>query len=373
MIPIFSNSLGDEELVAIRKVFESKWVGSGEEVIKFEKEFAHKIGSNNILLFNSATSALFSAMEILGIGKGDEVLIPTINFIGCSNAIIKTGAKPIFCDVDEKYFHILPSEIKKKRTDKTKAILLLHYGGHPLDFREVKKVGKGLIIIEDSANSIISRYYGENCGTLGDIGIFSFDAMKFLVMGNGGAMVIQDEKLLSIAKENRYFGLPSKKGSGIDSMKRGMKRWWEIELNQISGRHISNDILATIGRVQLRKLDWIIERRKAIWEMYKENLGDLSWLELPPEPHNNTTSSYYLFWLKIKDGLRDKFAKYMILKSIYVTFRYFPLHLIKYYDVKTKLPIAEKINEEVINIPIHQNLSDKDIYYIIETIRHFKI
>ena len=375
MIQIFSNSLGEDELVEVKKVFESKWIGSGPLIKKFEKKFAEKIGSKHVLVYNSATSAMFSAVEILEIKKGDEVIIPSINFVGCSNAVIKAGGTPVFCDVDPEYFNITVSEIEDKRTDKTKAIIPLHYGGHPLDWDALSKACYGLRIIEDNANSPHSKYKGKCCGTLGDIGCFSFDAMKFVSIGNGGAMAVQDDDLKRKAVENRYFGLPAKESSGIDKFSEGFNRWWEIELNSVSGRHISNDILAAIGLVQLEKVDSFVEKRKQIWKMYKERLSGLSWLELPPEPLADTESSYYLFWLRIKDGKRDKFAKYMIDNGIYVTFRYFPLHLIRHYKerygINAKLPISEKINEETINIPLHQNLTDEDINKIIITIKEF--
>lgn len=375
MIPIFSNTLGEEELAEVSKVFKSRWIGSGPITKQFEEEFAKKIGSKYILMYNSATSATFSAVEILDIKKGDEVIIPSINFVGCSNAVIKAGAKPVFCDVDSDYFHVTPEEIEDKRTERTKAIIPLHYGGHPIDFDSVSKVCEGLKILEDSANSPLSKFKGKNCGTLGDAGCFSFDAMKFIAIGNGGALAVQDEYLYKKAVENRYFGLPPKESSGIDKMSEGSGRWWEIELNSVSGRHISNDILAAIAMAQLKKVDSFIERRKEIWKIYKEELTGLTWLELPPEPRKNTESSYYLFWLKIKNGKRDKFARFMVSNKIYVTFRYFPLHLIKHYrdnyDANVSLPNAEKINENTINIPLHQNLSDEDIRNIITKIKEF--
>jgi len=375
MIQIFSNSLGEEELAEIKKVFESKWIGAGSRIKEFEKKFAEKIGSKHILVYNSATSATFSAVEILGIKKGDEVILPSINFIGCANAVIKAGGRPVFCDVDSDYYNVTAEEIENKRTDNTKAIIPLHYGGHPLDFDSVLKACDGLKIIEDSANSPHSKYKGKHCGTIGDAGAFSFDAMKFISIGNGGALAVQDDELYMKAKENRYFGLSPKESSGIDKFSEGFNRWWEIELGSISGRHISNDILGAIALVQLKRVDSFVQRRKEIWETYKRELADLDWLKLPPEPLNDTESSYYLFWLRIKDGKRDKFAKFMVDNEIYVTFRYFPLHLIKHYREKyganVSLPISESINESTINIPLHQNLSDDDIKKIVEKIKEF--
>lgn len=375
MIQIFSNTLGKEELDAVAKVFKSRWTGSGPMLKDFEKKFAEKIGSRHVLVYNSATSATFSAVEILGIKKGDEVIIPSVNFIGCANAVIKVGAKPVFCDVDPDYFHVTPEEIEDKRTENTKALIPLHYGGHPIDFDAVSRACDGMVILEDSANSPLSKYKGRNCGTLGDAGAFSFDAMKFISIGNGGALAVQSDELHEKAVENRYFGLPPKKSSGIDRLAEGTQRWWEIKLNSVSGRHISNDILGAIALEQLKKVDSFIERRKEIWEIYKQELEGLPWLTLPPEPRKNTKSSYYLFWVRVDGGKRDKFAKFLVKNGIYVTFRYFPLHLIEYYrkhhGAKVSLPIAEEINESTINLPLHQNLSDEDVDKIVATVKDF--
>jgi dTDP-4-amino-4,6-dideoxygalactose transaminase len=375
MIQIFSNTLGKEELDAVAKVFKSRWTGSGPMLKEFEQKFAKKIGSKHILVYNSATSATFSAVEILGIKKGDEVIIPSVNFIGCANAVIKVGAKPVFCDVDPDYFHVTPEEIEDKRTENTKALIPLHYGGHPIDFDAVSGACDGMVILEDSANSPLSKYGGRNCGTLGDAGVFSFDAMKFISIGNGGALAVQDDGLHEKAIENRYFGLPPKTSSGIDRLAEGNQRWWEIKLSSISGRHISNDILGAIALEQLKKVDSFVERRKEIWGIYKQELEGLPWLDLPPEPRRNTTSSYYLFWVKVSGGKRDKFARFMVKNDIYVTFRYFPLHLIEYYrkhhGANVSLPNAEEINESTINLPLHQNLSDEDVNKIVSTVKKF--
>ncbi len=370
MIQIFSNSLGKEELDAVKEVFDSKWIGYAAQSKLFEKEFGEKIGEKKILAVNCCTAALFMSIRILDIGPGDEVIVPTINFIGVPNAVLDAGAKPVFADVDKKYLNILPSEIKRLRTKNTKAIFILHYGGHPCDMDEIKKASMGLFILEDSANSIVSKYRGRNCGTLGDVGCFSFDAMKILSMGDGGAIVVNDEKLFSRAMEVRYLGIKNRQ-SGIDSLKEKKNRWWEIELASAENRYLTNDILCAIARVQLRKLDSFIARRKEIWEIYQDAFRDLKDIGTPPEPLKDTESSHYLYWIKVKRGLRDMLAAYLVENDIYCTFRYYPLHLIKQYGSKEKLPNAEALNEEVLNLPVHQNLSAKDVEKIIDTVKRF--
>jgi aminotransferase len=373
MIPIFSNSLGKEELKAVEEVFNSKWVGSGDRTIEFENQFGGRLNSKYSLSFNCATAILYGSMKILDIKPGDEVLIPTVNFIGCANAIIDAGAKPVFCDVDLNTFNILPEEIERKKTDKTKALLMLHYGGNPAPFDEIKEACGDIKIIEDSCNTLFSKYKDGYCGALGDIGVFSFDSMKILVTGDGGMMTFQKEEYLEKALQYRYLGLPSRKKSGTDSLQKDNSNWWEIELGSSSGRFVSNDIISAIALEQMKKVDGFMSRRKNIWDTYKSELKDLDWLVLPPEPMDGCTTSYFLFWLRIKNGWRDEFAKYMVDSGIYVTFRYYPLHQIELFkEFKLPLKNAEEISETAINLPVHQNLTDDNVEYIIKTIKNFR-
>ena len=373
MIPIFSNSLGKEELKAIEDVFNSKWVGSGDKTIEFENQFGKRLNSKHSLSFNCATAILYGSMKILDIKPGDEVLIPTVNFIGCANAIIDAGAKPVFCDVDLNTFNILPEEIERKKTDKTKALLMLHYGGNPAPFDEIKEACGDIKIIEDSCNTLFSKYKDRYCGALGDIGVFSFDSMKILVTGDGGMMTFQKEEYLEKALQYRYLGLPSRLKSGTDSLKKDNSNWWEIELGSSSGRFVSNDIISSIALEQIKKVDGFMSKRKEVWDTYKSELKDLDWLVLPPEPMDDCTTSYFLFWLRIKNGWRDEFAKYMIDNGIYVTFRYYPLHQIELYkEFATPLKNAEEICDTAINLPVHQNLTDDNIEHIVNTIKNFR-
>jgi aminotransferase len=370
-IQLFSNSLGADELAAVESVLASRWIGMEKETEAFEQELGELFGCPHTLTVNCCTAALFIAVKTLGIGPGDEVIIPTVNFVGVPNAVVEVGAVPVFADVDPVTLNILPSEVERLRTKKTKAVFPLHYGGHPCDMDALYAVANGLCIIEDSANAIVSKYKGKHCGTLGDLGCFSFDAMKILSVGDGGALTVNRDELVDRACQYRYLGISTQK-SGVDSFRAKNKKWWEINLGTTSGRYISNDIVSAMGRVQLRKLNGFIERRKAIWNRYQRELRRHAWLTAPPEPLSDCTTSYYMYWLTLKPEHRDRLAQYLVDCGIYCTFRYYPLHLIEQYRAKVKLPNAELANDSVLNIPLHQNLSDADVDYIIETIGNFE-
>ncbi|MBN1354240.1 MAG: DegT/DnrJ/EryC1/StrS family aminotransferase [Candidatus Omnitrophica bacterium] len=371
MIQLFSNSLGKKELDAVKRVFSSKWVGRGHECRSFENEFGAMVSSRNVLLLNNCTSGIYLALRLLGVGKNDEVIIATVNFVAVANAVIDAGAKPVFADVDRRYFNIMPGDIERLKTRRTKAVIILHYGGHPVDYDGLSAAcGKGICVIEDAANAIVSKYKNKNCGTLGDAGLFSFDAMKPLCMTDGGVLILRDSNIFEDAKSMRYLGFPEKSASGIDSMRNRKARWWEFDLKHTSGRFISNDCAAAIGRVQLKRLPGFIKRRKNIWEFYQKELGNIPGIETPPEPLPDTETSYYMYWIKMKRG-RDKLAGYLVRKNIYCTFRYFPLHMVPYYGYKLRLPNAENINNTALNIPLHQNLTDKEAHYVVECIKDF--
>ena len=201
MIQIYSNSLGKEELNAIEKVFESKWLGKGPKTEEFIKNFSSKVITNNYesIAFTTATPSnfitttcctegIFQIMDLLDIKEGDEVVLPSISFVGVANAIMYKNAKPVFCDVDKHTLNPTVKHIEEKITSKTKAVIVIHYAGVPCDIENIAKLckEKNIKLIEDNANSPFSRYNNINTGTFGDLGVWSFDAMKILVTGDGG-------------------------------------------------------------------------------------------------------------------------------------------------------------------------------------------
>ena len=371
MIQMFSNSLGPEELRVVAEVLASRWLGKGNHCEELEKELARMLDAPRILLTNSGTSAIMIAVRSLEISGGDEVIVSTVNYVTCASALLEAGATPVFADVDPRTLNIEPSEIERLKTPRTKAVILLHYAGHPCPMDEIRAVcGDDIAIIEDSANAVSSSYKGEMCGTMGAAGVFSFDAVKILVMGDGGALMLKDSDAIERAKSYRYLGLSLQTPSGYERMSRNTKRWWEFDLHATSGRYISNDILAAIGRVQLEKLPGFIARRRQIWDHYQRELAGVPGLTCPPEPLTGTTSSYYLYWIQLAQG-RDELAVFLAENGVYTTFRYYPLHLVKFFQTQCRLPVAEHINETTLNLPLHQNLSDDDVQMIIDLIKRF--
>lgn len=366
MISIYSNTLGLEELSAVDRIFTSRWLGRGKECTAFEKELAEYWKTDSVMLFNCCTSAIYTALRALGIKAGDEVIVSTINFVACASAVLELGAIPIYADADKWTLNILPSEIDRLKSNRTKAVLMMHYAGNPADMDSLLLACNGIPIIEDSACAISSKYKGRYCGTIGAAGCWSFDAMKILVTGDGGALYINSE-YRERAAVLRYLGIAEQGQTGRDKAGADHRRWWEYELKEPAGRFIMNDISAAIGRVQLKKLEQFISLRKTIWRTYQVNLHGVGDLILPPEPMFDCTSSYYTYW--IATSMRDELAGYLKRHGIYTTFRYYPLHLATNKNLSLKN--AEYAADNVLNIPLHQNLSETEVSLIINSIKDF--
>ena len=378
MISLFQPTLGKEELEEIEKVFESKWLGKGSYVKDFEEGFANNLQTKkeHFLSTTSCTEAIFLSSELFNFTSEDEIIIPSISFPSVGSAIVNRGAKIVFCDVDKRTLNVRAEDIKPYITNKTKAVYVTHYGGVSCDMDPIIELcnKNNIKIIEDSACAIKSFYKGRACGTMGDMGMWSLDAMKTLSTADGGMMYIKDPKLREIAEEQLYLGLPLKQKSGIDSSTEGNESWWEFEMNRPGRRAIMNNVTGAMGCVQLRKLDSFIARRKEIFDKYFEQLGKLNWIKVPPIVDFDNISSYYFFW--IQTDYRDKLAKYLLDNGVYTTFRYWPLHKVKFFqefNVDNAYPNTDYIASHTLNLPLHQGLSDEDVEKIIKLIMEFKI
>lgn len=371
MINLFQPSLGEEELEAVRNVFESNWVGKGSKTDQFEAGFANHLGTSRDLLrsVSNCTEGLFQSVTLLGIGAGDEVILPSIGFVGMANAIASSDATPVFCDVDSQTHNATAQFISEKITPNTKAVMILHYGGVPCQMTEIMELlkSKNIRLIEDSACSVSSRYRGQACGTFGDVGVWSFDAMKTLVSGDGGMVYVRDKEKMPQLEQSLYLGLLSKSGFSNSAH----ERWWEFEISGFGRRAIMNDIASAIGLEQLKKLPDFIARRRQIHQFYDRSLSNLEWLEVPAEIPDYMESSYYLYPIKMSSKIRDSLASYLRENGVYTSFRYYPLHLVKHYNANITLPNAESIAKNGLCLPDHQSLSNEEIETVVSHIIDF--
>ena len=378
MINLFQPALGKEELDLIEDVFESNWLGKGNYVKEFEKGFANNLNTEekHFLSTTSCTEAIFLASDLFEFNSEDEVIIPSISFPSVGSAIISKGAKVVFCDVDKRSLNVRVEDIKPKITQNTKAVFITHYGGGSCDMDPIIKLCEeyNIKVIEDSACAVRSFYKGKACGTIGDMGMWSLDAMKTLCTADGGMIYIKDLKLRDIAEEQLYLGLPLKQKSGIDSSTEGNASWWEFEMTRPGRRAIMNNVTGAMGCAQLKKLDGFINRRKEIYNRYLNELSKLNWIEVPPIAKYENESSYYFFWIQTE--YRNELAKYLLDNGVYTTFRYWPLHKVELFSefkIEGEYPNTDYISEHTLNLPLHQNLTDSDMDKIINLISEFHV
>lgn len=372
MINLDQPSLGAEELEAVRRVFASNWLGKGKLTAQFEQEFANhlRVPREHLRSSNSCSEGLFLSLKLVGIGPGDEVVMPSISFVASANAAVERGAKPVFCDVDRRTLNATAEAIEVVLTPRTRAVMLIHYGGLPADMDPILELlrPRGILIIEDSACSVASLYKGRTCGTMGDIGVWSFDPAKILVTGDGGMVFCADLGMAHRAELELNLG---RSKSGLANV--AASRWWEFDVFCAGRRSNTNDICSAIGLEQIKKLSAVLDRRREIDLFYRRELADLEWLTPPPEVPPDCRSSHYFYWIQVAgEGRRDRLATYLRDKGIYTAFRYHPLHRVSFYGAtEQSLPCTEQVAEETLLLPMHQSLSDADLQKILEAIRAF--
>lgn len=357
MINVFQPSAGQSELSAIAETFQSNWLGKGKRVAEFEAAWAKHIGTtpDHVVSTTSATEGLFQVCELIGLHRGDKVIMPTISFVGAANAVIATGATPVFCDVDRYTLNPKLSDIQAVYTKHTFALVLLHYGGSTQELGEIRRWcnENDVVMIEDAACAQATIYRGKAAGTWGKFGVWSFDAMKAITTGDGGMIYCEDANDAKRLRQRMYMGL--EESSGLSS---SGDKWWKFSTNHPGRRAIMNDIAASMGLAQLPKLNDFIVRRQSISSTYQTAVGVYSDRNILP---------YYFYW--IQTPKRDDLAKHLKANGIYVTFRYYPLH----WALKTgdSLPNAEWAANNTLLLPLHQTLSDDDVMFVCDKVKEF--
>jgi len=371
MIRIYQPSLGDAELRAIAAVFADQWPGAGPRVKEFERAFAAYIGADyeQMIAITSCTEGLFQAVAALELDPTDEVVLPTISFIGAAHAVRASGATLRLADVDPITLNPRPEHLEAVLSARTKAILLLHFGGRLEWIQAIAELAKQhhIILIEDSACALGGKLNGVSYGTFGDIGVWSFDGMKLLVTGDGGLIRIADKSI-----RERVFNRMNMGGvkPGFDAASKNQRRWWEIDPPDWGRLAWMNDLAASIGLVQLSRLNTFIQRRREIAEAYDNTFANVPWIRLPPAYDHESVP--YFYWIQTDPYLRDELAQYLREQEIYTTFRYWPLHRTALYGDGGSYSGADLAAEQTLLIPVHQNLSDSDVNRIIEAIVRFK-
>jgi aminotransferase len=365
IISVFGASVGLEEIEEVKSSLEAQWMGIGPKVRAFEAAFAQKLSLPDFAMLDSGSNSLYIGVKLLNLPQGSEVILPSFTWVSCAHAVVLCGCVPVFCDVDLETQNVTIDTILPHITSKTKAIMVVHYAGKPVRMEPILQLG--LPVIEDAAHAVDSKLGEKYCGSIGTIGIYSFDAVKNLATPDGGGVTAKKKDLVEHVRTIRYCGI-GKSGFEASATK---ERWWEYNIVEFFPRFLPNDISASIALAQLRKLDQLQAYRRRIWELYQKEFSNLSWLVKPIDPGPDEQHSYFTYCVRILGGKRNMFAKYLLEKGIYTTLRYHPLHMSPIYKSLARLPISEQLNEEALSLPIHPRLSENDLEQIISAVKSF--
>jgi len=365
-----SPAIEQPEIDEVVECLKSGWIGTGPRVHKFENAFCDYIGSKYAMALNSCTAALHLSMLVSGVSAGDEVITTPMTFAATGNAILHTGAKPVFVDVEKDSMNIDPNLIEEALTPKTKAILPVHFAGRPCKMDNIMEIAQknNLLVIEDAAHAIEAKYKGKKIGNIGDMTCFSFYVTKNLVTAEGGMVTTNNEEW---SKKIKIFGLH---GLSKDAWKRfadeGYKHYQVVSLGF---KYNMTDIQASLGIHQLERLEKNFEKRKEIWNIYNKAFEDLP-LAIPSED-KDTVHARHLYTLlldieKLKIS-RDEFMNALQRENIGTGVHYISLHLQPYYKEtfgfnENDFPNSAYISKRTVSIPFSAKLTEIDVQDVID-------
>lgn len=362
MINVFGSKVGQKEIAEVSDSINKQWMGMGPKTKKFEEALAKRLDVKRFLLVDSGSNGLYLAIKLLNLPQGSEIILPTLTWVSCAQAVMLAGCVPVFADIDIHSQNITVETIKEKITDKTSAIMVVHYAGLPVDMDPIMELG--FPVVEDACHAIASQYKGKACGTIGDAGVYSFDAVKNLAIGEGGGVVSKHDEYMERAALLRYCGIGK---SGFEASTHGKERWWEYNITEPFIKMCPSDIAAGIGLGQLTQLDDLQAYRKKIWDIYQGEFEKIDSIGTPEDAKEGDQHSYFTYFIRIPN--RDKVAKYLFENGIYTTLRYHPLHMNPLYKSIASLKNAEELNETGLNIPLHPSMTMNDVDYVVEKIK----
>lgn len=375
-VPFSRHSLGDEEIAAVAQVLRSDWLTMGPRTEEFEQRFAELVGCEHAVAVSSCTAALHLALEALHLKSGDEIIVPSFTFAATANVVVHAGAVPVFADISSQTYCLDPQDVQRKITDRTRAVILVHYGGRPGPGDELREIAHehNSALIEDAAHAVYAKHKGRMVGVLGKAAGFSFYATKNLAIGDGGMLTTDDPMIAERARLLRLHGLSK------DAWRRySENRSWCYEVIAPGFKYNMTDLQAAIGLCQLKKLMKMQEARENIAHQYLKGFADLSGLILPSVGlARGDRHAWHLFPIRIKAEIagltRAQFIERMRQEGIGTSVHFLPLHLQPYFrktfgTERRELPVTESVSEEVVSLPIYPGMTSSELDAVIETVR----
>jgi len=360
-VQLFKPNISETAIKAVAEVLKSGWIGLGPKVAEFEERFADYVGAKCAVALNSGTAALHLAVVVSGIEEGDEVITTPLTFVSTNHVILYQRAVPVFADIDPKTYCISPQSVERMVTKKTKALMCVHYGGHPCDLDRLHEIANkhNLKVIEDAAHACGSSYKGRKIGSSG-LACFSFHAVKNLPTGDGGMITTNDEELCQRLRKLRWLGIDKDTYARTekDSGKVGAYAW-EYDVPEVGFKYHMNDITAAIGIEQLKLVEEHNAYRRQLAEIYTQGLHHPDIISLPYVSAEVVTSQHlFVIQVKRRDELVTKLKANDIVPGVhYIPNNVFPM----YQSCRADAKAAMEISKNVVSLPMHTLLSSEDI------------
>ena len=365
IIRLSKSCLREGEKAAVLRVLDKGFLGMGEEVQLFEQKLSEFFGRPAICVVNG-TAALHLALQACEIGIGDEVLVPSITYVSSYQSITATGAKPISCDISSDSLCIDPVDAEKRLTEKTKAIMPVHYSGGVGDLDGVYEFAQrhNLRVVEDAAHAFGTTYKSRKIGSFGDIACFSFDGIKNITSGEGGCIVSDNLEFLNLVRDARLLGVEK------DSEKRYTdQRSLEFDVKRQGWRYHMSNIMAAIGIEQLARFDEISQKRRSLAKRYVEILSSFPSVRLIN--HDYTEVVPHIFVVQIpKNCHRERIIKFLKDRNIQTGIHYLPNHQLSFFehsDINGELDVTNDRNQKLLTLPLHEDLNLEEVKYIAQS------
>ncbi|MBI5558929.1 MAG: UDP-4-amino-4,6-dideoxy-N-acetyl-beta-L-altrosamine transaminase [Deltaproteobacteria bacterium] len=368
-IPYGRQLIGADDIAAVVEVLQSAWLTTGPKVTDFEKAVAESVGVRHGIAVTSGTAALHAAMSAIGIGPGDEVIVPALTFVATANCVVYEGGTPVFADVHADTLLIDPDQVRKKITPRTKAIIAVDYAGQPCDYDCLSEIAAAhkLFLVADGCHALGAEYRGRKVGSLADLTVFSFHPVKHITTGEGGMIVTDKSDLAERLCRFRNHGISS------DHRQRENQGTWFYEMVDLGFNYRLSDIQCALGISQLKKLPEWLARRRGLARLYDAALADVR--EVAPLTHNGDNQhAYHLYVVRLAEQTdREQVFREMRRKNIGVNVHYLPVHLHAYYRNRYKTapglcPVAEKTYERILSLPMHAGLCDEDVRRVVSAL-----
>jgi perosamine synthetase len=367
LLHVMNPMIEDEEISAVVEVLKSNWISEGKNVVEFEDNYKKYLGMKYAIALSSGTAALHTACASCGIKKGDEVIVPSFTHISTANSVLYVGAKPIFAEINPKTYTIDPVDVENKLTKRTKALIVVHWAGHPADLNALSDIAdrNNLHLIEDACQAHGSLYDNKKIGSFGEVACFSFYPSKIITTGEGGMVITNNIKIANKARSFKNYG-----------QKEGQRFRHDI----LGYNYKITDIQAAIGNIQLKKIEIIINKKIDVATKLSERLKTIEGIS-PPLVRHNIRHGFMHYMAKINEKefghSRDFLLNALTAENIEARIYIPPVHLQPYYKKRFRykegdLPITENVFKEVITLPSSITMNDADINDIIDAINKIK-